>query len=141
MEDSQKKGLIVAGICLVVAIVVTFAFNNPFAGSSGGSGGEASAGPMLMKCSECGHTFEISREKYMAEVREALKKQGKQMISLRMGERVAITCPDCGRRAAYQAKKCPECGYIFILDYSDSDDYPDRCPECGYSEYESQSDN
>lgn len=133
MEDKQKKGLIVAVICLAVAVIVTFSFNNPFSGGGGG----APSGPMLMKCSECGHTFEISREKYRKELQKITKERGGPMMGP-MAQQIAIPCPDCGKQAAYQAKECPECGYIFILDYSNPQDYPDRCPECGYSEYEAQ---
>lgn len=137
MEDNQKKGLIVAGICLVVAIIVTFAFNNPFGGASGG----APTGPMLMKCNECDHTFEISRDKYRQEVQKVMEQSSQGPMPMNMGRRIAIPCPECGQQAAYEAKKCPECGYIFILDYGNREDYPDRCPECGFSEYESQSGN
>jgi DNA-directed RNA polymerase subunit M/transcription elongation factor TFIIS len=135
MEDSQKKGVIVAGICLAVAIIVTFAFNNPF-----GGGGGAPTGPMLMKCSDCGHTFEISREKYREEIQKVMEDQGQIMMGP-MSQRIGISCPNCGKQAAYEAKECPKCEHIFILDYTNPEDYPDRCPECGYSEYEEQSNN
>lgn len=136
MEDSQKKGAIVAGVCLTAAIVIFFVFN-----PIGGGGGGAPTGPMLMKCAECGHTFEIDRKEYAEEMRKIMEEQGGMMDPMMMGRQISIKCPECDKQAAYEAKECPECGETFILNYSNPQDYPDRCPGCGYSEWEDKAKN
>ena len=132
MDDSRKKQVMVAVvvICIAVAAVVTLVFNNPFGGGSAGS-----KGPVQMLCvnPDCGYAFEISRDEFR---KQMMKKDPMGPMMGPMGAPPAFTCPKCGKESAYMATKCPKCGNVFIIDYSISDDYPDRCPECGYSALE-----
>jgi ssDNA-binding Zn-finger/Zn-ribbon topoisomerase 1 len=133
MDDTKKRQVMIAiiALCLVVAVVITLSFNNPFSSGSAGA-----SGPMQMLCvnPDCGYAFEISRDEFRKQMME--KGPMGPMMMGPMAAPPAFTCPKCGEESAYMAAKCPKCEHVFINDYSISDDYPDRCPECGYSAME-----
>lgn len=103
--------------------------------------GTAEQSSVVMKCRECGHTFEASPasvlfggtgnvlqglygNKDINEVLDEYDEQGMQ----------GYECPRCGEREASPARRCPECGTAFLPDASGATDgmtLETECPNCG----------
>ncbi len=120
MEDDKKKQVMIGIVivCIVLAVGITL-YNS----TGGGSGANRK---ILILCSECGESSELSTE----ELTEKMQP---------MGAASGLTCPGCGKDAARMATKCKSCETVFIQDFQAAftgGGYPDKCPECGYSEEE-----
>jgi len=121
MTDQQKK------IVQIIVIIVCFAVGGGlivnFLKSSGTAG---LTGEQLMMCTnpDCGASYYISNEKYFDMLQK--KDSGEAVTSI-----PGVTCKECGQETLYPAKKCVECGAVFVPDYNTEgavEIY--RCPKC-----------
>ena len=133
MDEEKKKivMIVVAIACIVLAVVITFATYN--------RGPKTSTGPIPMLCinPDCGASFELSRDEYSEQlIANQSETTMRGMGGRRMAGPSAFTCPDCGKKSAYMATKCPKCGAFFIEGQAGDQQFPDRCPECNYSAME-----
>ncbi len=82
-------------------------------------------------CQECNRQFTMP-------YREAGKLLGQLRRNAKKGERIAIKCTHCGKKAAVQAHKCKKCGEVMPIPQNTGkgwpDDFVDECPKCGYSQ-------
>ena len=116
--DKKKIGLLIG--LLVAAGVVYYV-----------TSGEATDTQNLKKTSQwllcvnpkCNAAF----EKTLEDVREESETMGA------MGG--GYLCPECGKKSAQLAEKCPYCGNVFIPRPRPGD-FRDRCPKCGKSSME-----
>jgi len=119
MEDSKKKlvMILVVVACLGIAGAVTVMRSG---GTSGQTQTESVRGQMLLlKCRNCGHTFEVDKAQYY----DYLKANAGPGVS------PGYPCPQCKKKAAYQAIKCKNCGYIFERGVVEGEDRT-TCPKC-----------
>lgn len=132
MDDDKKKKLMIAivVVCLVLAVGITVITN-----SGGSSRGYDKNKKMTLMCvnPDCEAVYEVTIEEYRKTMMES--SGGGMMMMMEMGP-MAVECKECGEKSAYVAEVCEKCGEVFIPDYTDPEDYPDRCPECGYSKME-----
>ena len=78
---------------------------------------------MLCTNPQCNAEFEMTLE----EIRKASSEMGP------MGG--GFLCPECSKKSALIAEKCPYCEHTFIPNPSPGD-FRDRCPKCGKSKME-----
>ena len=125
MEKGKKKALTVclAVGCLIVAGLITFSTMR-----AGESDIEQVRGQtVLMKCNECGASYEMDKADYYTFVRANLDPENQRIPPLK--------CKECGSKSAYKAVECGKCGEVFF-ENTVPNDFADRCPECGFSETE-----
>ena len=89
-RDKKKIQIIVVVSALLLVIAITLVFNNPFGGSSSGSG---SRGPVQMSCGECNAQFQLTMDEFREQM---LEKQARAM------GQAAFVCTECGKEAAYR---------------------------------------
>lgn len=131
MDDDKKKKIMIGIIvgCLVLAVGITI-----FTQTGGGGGGFDANAKIYMLCAnpDCKASYEMTIKEFQEEM-QAMGPEGMMMPG--MGPMV-LTCKECGKKSAYQAEKCEKCGEIFVPNYMNAEDYPDRCPKCQYSKME-----
>lgn len=84
-------------------------------------------GETVFMCKDCGHSFEPTDSQM----------RNDPNFQLRPARASIMTCPSCGKAAAREAERCPECDTVFFAVY-DSLEPSDknRCPQCGWSRLE-----
>jgi hypothetical protein len=114
---------IVIVVCFLAAAVVAYKFI-----LSPGGTGISDSEMTWVKCNNpaCKAEYEMSLNDYLEEVK-------KRMNPMMMAQTPAITCEKCGKDSVYKAKKCPNCGTVFIEGISGASDFSDRCPVCKQS--------
>ncbi len=116
MDENVKKKilLIIALLCLTVSGVIIY--KNIFAVRSGSKAHEDS---ILMKCANCSEVFKMTPEEYLSSLQA--NKSGFKSDE--------FPCPKCGKKTAFKAIKCSECGFVY-------EEKPpvNKCPECGHIE-------
>ena len=132
MEASKKKSVIIIGVCLVTAAIITLVTNSPF-GRNSGYGANRS---LVLLCTNesCAKSSELPQGKY----REMVKERGTNIAPI--GGQNLFKCPECNEETVVIATKCGQCGAAFVPNPTVMNDYPDRCPDCGYSELEAMRD-
>lgn len=88
---------------------------------------EAIRSSILLKCANCGHVHELTAE----------EARGETAAFLGRDSNTRLRCPECQRRAARIAERCPNDGTVFVPEYATGAiSEKDRCPVCGWNRVE-----
>jgi predicted RNA-binding Zn-ribbon protein involved in translation (DUF1610 family) len=131
MDKNKIIVAAVATVAIVVAIVMIFV--DIFGEGAVITPEEAN---LTLRCTDpdCGEVF----VRTLAEMGKDAMSVGDVMVRRRIGAPggLGYTCAKCGRRTAFKAWKCPQCGEWFVPEVYFIPEAKNRkpgCPACGYS--------
>lgn len=87
LMDSKNTKIILAIVCILLVIAVTFIFNNPFSGKSSTAVTELK---MICNNEQCGQVFSISTNEF----RKQMQDKGT------VASAPVVICPACGEESA-----------------------------------------
>lgn len=128
-EGSTKK-VILAAALLVTAGVIYFVMNGSDDGAAALAGDKS-----LWFCTSCQKSFELTPAQAQTDVHAELRSTGDASTdepqARGRGDRVMFNvakCPSCGQWKGEAARKCPDCGEVFIARTSKGETA--ICPKC-----------